>query len=121
VGKKQGHALTPELAFQLSPSHVSWPGSPGCATELNSHSFAPVRASYARAFPGEPRGPGGVFAPTTATFLKISGTELYGTTMSTSPSLPKPGSSLPVVALSAINRRPAANRIRGGLLPSPGI
>ena len=48
-----------------------------------------------------------MFAPTTMTFLWMNGTELYGTTMSTSPFLPKPASGVPVSALSAIRRRPA--------------
>src|SRR3984957_20169083 len=40
--------------------------------------------------------------------------------MSNSPSLPKPGSTLPVFAFSAISLRPTVNRMRGGLLLSPG-
>ena len=40
--------------------------------------------------------------------------------MSTSPSLPKPGSRAPVFALSAIRRRPAVKMMRGGTPPSPG-
>ena len=40
--------------------------------------------------------------------------------MSTSPSLPKPASSAPVAASSAISRRPAVKMMRGGRLPSPG-
>src|ERR1700677_1551062 len=48
------------------------------------------------------------------------GTPEYGTTMSTWPSLPNPGSILPVLAFSAINLRPEVNRMRGGFCLSPG-
>src|SRR5579862_6850708 len=48
------------------------------------------------------------------------GAELYGITVSTSPSLPKPGSILPVRALSAIMRRSAVKTMRAGLVLSPG-
>ena len=89
---------------------------PGCATELNSHSFAPVRASNARGLPGAPAGI--VFAPTITAFLKTRGTELYGTTRSTSPFVPKRDSTAPVAALSAMSRRPIVNRMRGGNVPS---
>src|SRR5215471_8044861 len=40
--------------------------------------------------------------------------------MSTSPSLPNPGSSLPVFAFKAMSLRPAVKRMRGGLLVLPG-
>src|SRR5258705_417291 len=43
-----------------------------------------------------------------------------GTYMSISPFVPNRDSRAPVAALSAINRRPAATRIRAGRLPSPG-
>src|SRR5712691_1228604 len=39
--------------------------------------------------------------------------------MSTSPSLPKPAASAPVLASSAIRRRPEVKMMRGALLPSP--
>ena len=74
--KKNGHALAPSPPCQLSPAHVSCPTSPGWATESNSHKLAPLRTSKARAFPMPPMVPGGVLAPTTATWRKTSGTEL---------------------------------------------
>src|ERR1700722_13547997 len=40
--------------------------------------------------------------------------------MSSSPSLPKPGSTFPVLAFSAMSLRPTVNKMRGGLLLSPG-
>src|SRR5262245_64044164 len=67
-----------------------------------------------------PLAPGGEFAPTTTIFLWTSGTELYGTTRSTSPSLPNAVAGAPVFASIAISRRPAVNTIRGGWLASPG-
>ena len=64
--------------------------------------------------------PGGVLAPTTTTFLKMPGTELYGTPISTSAVLSEGDAGAPVLALSAIRRRPAVKKMRGGVLPSPG-
>ena len=58
--------------------------------------------------------PGGVFAPTTTTFRWMNGTELYGTTRSTSPFLPKPETGAPVAASSAKRRRPAVKMMRAG-------
>src|ERR1700689_5191365 len=116
----QPQVLTPERFFHPSISQVSCPSSPGPGTVWNSHSFFPVRASYARELPDGPSGASPVVAPTITTFLKIVGTPLYGTTISTMPSVPKPGSSLPVPAFSPINLGPAVNKIRGGLLRSPG-
>ena len=43
--------------------------------------------------------PGGVFAPTTITFLKMPGTELYGTPISTSPFCPKAETVAPVLRI----------------------
>src|SRR6185369_6828978 len=54
------------------------------------------------------------------TFLKTAGTPLQGTTNSSSPSFAKPASSLPVLAFSAASFVPVVNRIRGGLVSSPG-
>src|SRR5262249_61183340 len=96
------------------------PTAPGGGTALNSPSFAPVRASYARGLPMPPLAPGGEFAPTTTTFLSTRGTELYGTTKSTSPLLPKLDARAPVFASSAINRRPAVKTTRGGSFAPPG-
>src|SRR5687768_8922891 len=66
-----------------------------------------------------PLAPGGVLAPTTITFLKMPGTELYGTPISISPFCPKAEAAAPVFASSAIKRRPAMKKIRGGVRPSP--
>ena len=44
----------------------------------------------------------------------------YGTTMSISPSLPKPDTASPVYAFSAIKRCPTVKKILGGRDPSPG-
>src|SRR5579862_5651284 len=61
-----------------------------------------------------------MLAPVMTTFLKSVGTPLYGTTMSSTPSLANPGSSFPVLALSAIMLLPEVNRMRGGFCLSPG-
>jgi hypothetical protein len=60
------------------------------------------------------------FAPIITTFLKIVGAELYGTTVSTMPSLPNPEDKSPVAAFNAISRCPVMKRIRAGSVPSPG-
>src|SRR5262249_4128627 len=69
-------------------------------------------------------------APSTIRFLNTTGTPFQPTPMSTTPLVPKPSDGLPVAASSAIRRAgapgPAAlnalavNRIRSGLLRSPG-
>ena len=48
---KKAHMLTPERFFQLSPSHVSEPGSPGRGTVWNDQSSLPVIASQPRMSP----------------------------------------------------------------------
>src|SRR5580700_2949662 len=88
--------------------------------EWNSQSLAPVRASYARESPGGPIGISPTVAPSMTTFLKIAGTPFHGTSISTMPSLPKPGSILPEFAFRPTRCGPAVNMIRGGLLASPG-
>src|SRR5579872_6176189 len=118
---KKPQLLTPVRSFHPSPSQLSCPVSPGCGTEWNIQSFAPVRASYARVSPGSPAvwiSP--TFAPTNSKFLYTVGGELYGIPRSTSPSLPKPGSIFPVFAFSAIIFLPTVERIRAGLFASPG-
>src|SRR5579875_751134 len=112
--------LVPDRPFHPSFSQVSWPGSPGRGTDWNSHSFFPVRASYARVLPGGPVSRSPVLAPTVIRSPKTVGTPLYGTTISTLPSFPKPGSVFPVVAFRAISMRPAVNRMRDGFSRSPG-
>ena len=42
----------PDRFLQLSDSHVLFAGSPGCATDVNSHTLAPVRASIPNTEPG---------------------------------------------------------------------
>ena len=48
---KNDHMLVPDRFFQLSPSHVSTPGSPARGTVWKVHFSAPVRASQARMSP----------------------------------------------------------------------
>ena len=95
-------------SFQLSFFHVLLAGSPAFGTEWKSQTFAPVRASKARTPPGDP------FVPTISRFLYSVGAELYGATMSISPSLPKAVAGLPVAAFSAMSRRSEVTKIRAG-------
>ncbi len=68
-----------------------------------------------------PMVPGGVFAPTTTTFRYTSGTELYGTPMSTSPLVPKPVAVLRSRRRARSGGVPAVTKMmRGGRSRSPG-
>src|SRR6516225_10404913 len=67
-----------------------------------------------------PTAPGGEFAPTITTWPWTKGTELYGVTISTSPSLPNVGTGPPDFASTATSRRPAVKMMRGGCAASPG-
>ena len=51
---KNDQTLVPERFFQLSPSHVSTPGSPARGTVWNDHSSLPVFASQPRMSPYSP-------------------------------------------------------------------
>src|SRR5215472_11275466 len=115
----QPPAFTPDRSFHPSLNQVLLAGWPGCGTDGNSQSFLPVRASNARVLPDGPVSCPPVVAPTAITFLIIVGTPVYGTTMSTVPWLPKPGSILPVAAASAIRLRPDVKKIRAELCLSP--
>src|SRR5215467_10208885 len=126
----QPQMLTPDLLLQPSSSHVSCPSSPGRGTVWNSQSFLPSRASNARVSPGGPSGTSPTVAPSSSRFLKTTGTPFHPTAMSTTPFVPKPSEGLPVAASRAINRAGAfgppdrnalaVNRMRSGLLRSPG-
>src|SRR5215467_3771114 len=50
----------------------------------------------------------------------MSGAPFHPTLISTEPSSPNPVGASPVRALIAINRFPATNRMRAGVVPSPG-
>jgi hypothetical protein len=63
--------------------------------------------------PVPPIAPGGEFAPAITTWPRSNGTQLYGVTMSTSPSLPNVVTGAPLCASTAISRRPAAKMMRG--------
>src|SRR5439155_5716835 len=116
----QPQEFVPERSFQVSPSHVSCPSSPGCGTEWNSHSLAPVRASNPRESPGGPCGISPTVAPSITMFLKISGTPFHPTLISTKPSWPKPAEASPVIAFTATSLAPAVKIILGVVFSSPG-
>src|SRR5438093_7551595 len=116
----QPQTFVPERSFQLSPSHVSNPGSPGRGTEWNSHSLAPVRASNARESPGGPCGISPTVAPSITMFLKTRGTPFHPTLISTKPSSPKPADASPVIAFTATSLGPAVKIILAGAPSPPG-
>ena len=51
---KNAQTFVPERFLQLSPSHVSTPGSPARGTVWNDQSSLPLRASHPRMSPYRP-------------------------------------------------------------------
>src|SRR4030081_1343187 len=107
---KNPHTFAPDRFFHASPSHVSLPVSPGRGIEWNVQASLPVRTSQARVSPAAPTlGVSCTIAPVITRFLyTIGGDESPKDALatplsapgfiSTTPSLPKPGDSLPVLA-----------------------
>src|SRR3982750_4536099 len=84
---KNAHTLVPERFFQLSPAHVSTPGSPARGTVWNDHASVPVRASQPRMSPHHPElGDGSPLLPPVMTmFLNPAGGDRRLNPPSTSP------------------------------------
>src|SRR3954469_19718403 len=123
---KNDQTLVPERFFQLSPSHVSTPGSPARGTVWNDQSSFPVRASQPRMSPYRPElgACSPLLPPVITTFLKIAGGDARLKPPSTSPrtlafrstvpSSPNPAAGLPRSASTASSRSPAPLNRRGG-------
>jgi quinoprotein glucose dehydrogenase len=76
-GYKPGSTFTPPRFFQLSPSHVSCPNSPGRGTVWKRQRCLPVRASNARMSPGsDSPGPSSTANPTMTRSSKMAGAEV---------------------------------------------